>query len=288
MQNIALQPLEHKARGSLINCCFTYDLQLLVLEIEKRPEHMNNVLAPNLANELKYFVSRYKHGVLQQSYPAFTSTISFHFAQLTSDNQLLLIGGRTEPDTNNAWLYDESGQVLANYYVGDGIEDVWLTKQNKLWVTYFDEGVFGSALSNTGVLQAQLTPTALTIEWEAAGFDIADCYASNTRTDNEFWFYAYTEFFLVQVKQDTAQSFSCPIKGAHYFIFTKQGLIMGPGYDKQHATLLTQVNQGFVKKDDVCFTDEQHQTLTRKNYAFTGRSNALVAYDRQRIYWQLL
>jgi len=85
-------------------------------------------------------------------------------------------------------VYDEDGLLVREFLLGDGIQDVQATEDGKIWVSYFDEGVYGnfgwgnpggpSPIGASGLIRFD---RAGAIEWE---FDppanvepIDDCYA---------------------------------------------------------------------------------------------------------------
>ena len=44
----------------------------------------------------------------------------------------------------NAKVFDRSGNQIREFLLGDGIQNVYVTKGNKIWTSYFDEGVYGN------------------------------------------------------------------------------------------------------------------------------------------------
>ncbi len=61
---------------------------------------------------------------------------------------LLAVAGRShwrpEGPEANAVVYDRDGRELRRFLLGDGINDVRTTPDGTIWVSYFDEGVFGN------------------------------------------------------------------------------------------------------------------------------------------------
>ncbi|MGI5238910.1 hypothetical protein [Dactylosporangium sp. CA-139066] len=69
-------------------------------------------------------------------------------AQPLPGERFLAVAGRCQwrpdgPDCN-ALIYDPDGVVIAKHTFGDGIRDVGATPSGKIWVSYSDEGVYGS------------------------------------------------------------------------------------------------------------------------------------------------
>jgi hypothetical protein len=69
------------------------------------------------------------------------------FVQHVPDG-LLMVGARcawrVSGPEQNAVVFDESGKVVRRFTLGDGINDVRTDSKGSIWVSYFDEGVFGN------------------------------------------------------------------------------------------------------------------------------------------------
>jgi hypothetical protein len=94
----------------------------------------------------------------------------------------------------NAATYDWSGRLVRRFTLGDGIADVRTTPNGRVWVSYFDEGIFGNrgwnhpgppslgepgcvGFDSTGVIRARF-------DGDTAGAGpIADVYALNVAGD---------------------------------------------------------------------------------------------------------
>lgn len=61
---------------------------------------------------------------------------------------VLLVGARchwrSEGPERNAVALDWNGRELGRFTLGDGIQNVRVTRDGTIWVSYFDEGVFGN------------------------------------------------------------------------------------------------------------------------------------------------
>jgi hypothetical protein len=126
----------------------------------------------------------------------------------------------------NAVVYDRNGRVLRRFLLGDGINDVRATPDGTIWVSYFDEGVFGNfgwghpgpepvgapglrAFSATG-------QPVFAYDAARAGTDtICDAYALNVAPDGSAWVYFYTEFPIVRVRRDDYRVWELGVAGAH-------------------------------------------------------------------------
>ncbi len=74
--------------------------------------------------------------------------ISFPTAHAMLDGRILVIGSRAEwrPEggQHNAFLYAGDGVLERSACVGDGVEWAQTTRLGNVWVSYFDEGIFGN------------------------------------------------------------------------------------------------------------------------------------------------
>ena len=142
----------------------------------------------------------------------------------------LVVGARCrwhpEGAEPNAVVADFSGRILRELTLGDGIEDVMVSRNGTIWVSYFDEGVFGNfgwggpgptpigasglvAFTPTGDLRFSYDPAA-------AGTDqICDAYAMNVAANDDVWVYFYDEFPVIRIANGNYQKWSFGIGGAH-------------------------------------------------------------------------
>lgn len=129
-----------------------------------------------------------------------------HFARF-GDGRWLVVASRSDGEAN-ARVMAPDGRLLARFTLGDGIEHVAIDAEDRIWVGWFDEGIFG----NDGWREAELDrppssngiacftsdgrPLALPILPDDAGM-IADCYALNAAGPGA-WICPYTDFPLVR------------------------------------------------------------------------------------------
>lgn len=145
---------------------------------------------------------------------------------------------------NNARVYDESGQLVGEFCLGDGIEDVQASGDGAIWVSYFDEGVFGNfgwgamgvgepigsaglaCFDTTGVAQwtYRPPPNIGTID---------DCYALNVAEDAT-WAYYYSDFPLVRIGTTRQiKAWSTEVSGAKAFAVWGDRVLLFGGYEEQ-------------------------------------------------------
>ena len=159
---------------------------------------------------------------------------------------LLLVGGRcgwrpSGPD-KNALTVNARGETLARFTLGDGISDVRVAHDGTIWVSYFDEGVFGNfgwsipgpepiGASGLVAFDGRGEPK-LAYDRKAAGSDfICDAYALNVTSDGAAWVYFYTDFPLVRLFQGTYRVWPVGLKGARAVAIRGQNALLVGGYD---------------------------------------------------------
>jgi hypothetical protein len=170
-----------------------------------------SILAPYAGTVLIHDGNRIKKAAISDI------TLADPFVQLLPGNEVLLVGarcrcyenGRTE---HNAYIFDFNGQLKRKLLFGDGIADVQVGADGDIWVSYFDEGVFGNSGWINGGNELPVSSAGLVrfdtygnVKWQyrpPAGFlSIVDCYALNV-AENATWAYYYTDFTLVKVNSD--------------------------------------------------------------------------------------
>lgn len=169
------------------------------------------------------------------------------------DDSLLLACARSEyrgPDDfdRNARVYSRDGMFLREFLLGDGIEAIQATRRGELWVSYFDEGVFGNhgwrdpvgasglvAWGSAGEKIYEYEPTA------AVG-PIIDCYALNVATDEDVWCYYYTGFPLVHLHEKRiASTWNIPVAGSRAFAVGAGHALFAGGYKDRDTFVLVRL-----------------------------------------------
>jgi len=137
--------------------------------------------------------------------------IAFPSVQPLPNGEILLVGARCHyrqgnPEENAA-VFNRTGEIVRRFVLGDEINSVQTTSPGSVWVSYFDEGVFGNygwdkPMGAAGLVCFEATGRVV---WEfepPVGVDaIADCYALNVAADS-VWACYYTEFPVVKVDSE--------------------------------------------------------------------------------------
>lgn len=153
------------------------------------------------------------------------------------DGRMLIVGkgarrlsdGSHEP---NAIVYSKAGSELSEFLVGDGIEEVQVTPDGHLWVSYFDEGVFGNPLASSGVREFDASGQTLWAFIPPEGFDrIEDCYALNAAAADHVYAYYYNSFPIVQIgRGHQTRGWHTEVSGARALAVDGERVLLFGGY----------------------------------------------------------
>lgn len=142
---------------------------------------------------------------------------TYPIVQTLPGDRVVVVGSRCTrlPDGTvelNASLYRSDGMMGAKFCLGDGIQHVQVDSEGRLWVGYFDEGVFGNfgwgffggqsgPIGQSGLVCFSDSGQRL---WEfepPAGLGgIYDCYALNV-DENAVWACYYSDFPIVHIDE---------------------------------------------------------------------------------------
>jgi hypothetical protein len=161
------------------------------------------------------------------------------------DGRMLIVGkgarhlsdGSYEP---NVIVYAKAGTVLNEFLVGDGIEDVQVTSDGHLWVSYFDEGVFGNPLASSGLREFDASGQMLWAFAPPEGFDrIEDCYALNAAAPDHVYAYYYSSFPIVQIGPGhQTRGWHTDVSGARALAVDGERVLLFGGYAGERTRAL--------------------------------------------------
>jgi hypothetical protein len=158
--------------------------------------------------------------------PTRVSVVEIHDLDIAHAMVQPLPGGRTlvvgarcqwrpEGPERNAVIFDANGRKVAEGTLGDGIEEVLATPSGRIWVGYFDEGVYGNygwggpgpePIGSHGLVQFT---DAFEMLWQypydAEGGAISDAYALNVDAETA-WSCYYTDFPVVRIDAGLVQT----------------------------------------------------------------------------------
>ena len=162
----------------------------------------------------------------------------------------LLVRGRAAGKSDkNAHVHGPEGKHIRSFHAGDAIAEVQTTENSNVWVSYFDQGVFGDTplgkeglvcLDDEGRVVFRFNDLAIAEEIP----DIADCYALNVCSDRETWLYYYTEFPLVQIVDGNIAKIWTDIgsRGSKAFAVAEWQILFAGGYHKAEKLFLVDLD----------------------------------------------
>ncbi|MGW6054626.1 hypothetical protein [Streptomyces sp. NPDC055189] len=119
------------------------------------------------------------------------------------DGGFVVADARSRTSEQHVQVFDALGRESWAFRVGDAVEELLADRAGRLWVGYFDEGVFGDdELSHPG-LRCWSAGGEPLWAYEAAdgASQIYDCYALNVAED-AVWVCAYGDFAVLEVRPD--------------------------------------------------------------------------------------
>ena len=165
-------------------------------------------------------------------------------------NDLLLVCARSYykgPNNfeKNGRVYTRDGKFIRSMLLGDGIQSVQATSDGVIWTSFFDEGVFGNfgwedPIGVSGLVAWDSEGNKLYEFQPPEGLDsICDCYALNVESEDDVWFYYYTEFPLVHLHHNRVESFwEMPIGGSDAFAISAGKAMFRGGYKERDSYYL--------------------------------------------------
>jgi hypothetical protein len=209
------------------------------------------------------------------------TTENYHAVQPLREGRWLLVRGRAGRSDRNAHLFEADGTPGPKIHVGDAVADVQTTERGRVWVSYFDEGVFGDdPLSQSGLScfdgdgrpvfrLGDLTDPVLK--------SMADCYALNVCSDRETWLYFYTDFPLVRLLDGKlAGSWRMPVAGSQGFAVRDERVLLAGSYDRRESLFLGRLDT--LEFEELTPVDQEGEPL-RQFRAFGRRDRLFLATD---------
>lgn len=143
---------------------------------------------------------------------------------------------------------------MADGTLGDGIQEVFTTPSGKVWVGYFDEGVYGNygwgapgpePMGAHGIVRFA---SDLTVDWQypydAEGGAISHVYAMNVDAETA-WSSYYTDFPIVRIAENEVSTWRGGSDGARALLVDDARCALIGGYGaKKHRALLGSLNSG--------------------------------------------
>lgn len=221
---------------------------------------------------------------------------NFHCVNFLPTNEILLTCARCRYKSaneidKNARIYSRKGELSRDFVAGDGINNVQIDIDGNIWISYFDEGIFGNfgwnePLGAPGLICWNKDGSKI---WEFEPIDelnyMADCYAMNIDSNNNIWFYYYTEFPLVKLDNAKQMKFwDTGIKGSSSLNISENNILMADGYDENNFIFLAVKENKLEKVKKIKFKDEEGNALDKRSYIPSAGSN-ISFFSQHKIYF---
>lgn len=224
--------------------------------------------------------------------------LAFPKVEMFPDGRLLLAGARcywraeTDYDLNGIIFDPRTGQENRVLF-GDGISDLQIDEHGRIWVAYFDEGIFGNyGWGHPGpapVGQAGLVCFSALGEkvWEFpndAGHAIYDCYALNV-SGAEAVIFSYPDFQICRISSDFQLTLKrTKLRGCHAFAMSESEILFSGQYDDPPDVAYV----GRLDRDGIILVRRAHLLMpdgsARPSGRLQGRGKHLYHFGGDGVY----
>jgi hypothetical protein len=152
-----------------------------------------------------------------------------------TDGRWVVVATRAHRGDPNARLFAVDGSLINSFEIGDGVEQIACAPDGRIWVAYFDEGIFGVADPDGSWPPASSGLAVFDAlgkcQWRFAleGYSIADCYALST-SGQEVWASPYAEFPVFCIEGAGVRSWKNSIVGARAITAGNGHVVLAGGY----------------------------------------------------------
>ena len=182
-----------------VSIAIGHDNDLFVLLAEERPPLINGCFPATVTEEsYSYHVVHVKDGQKTVVHLP-EEKWNYHYIQPIDNGHILLVGARSyyhdaQNIEENARVYDKNGRLIRSFCLGDGIEHVYVTKNQEIWTGYFDEGVFGNygweePIGRSGLVGWNASGHKIDSMEEDKEYSIFECLALTSDAENRIWFF---------------------------------------------------------------------------------------------------
>ena len=270
-----------------------YDGKAYFLFSSKIPERINGMFVNTIANSEYTALAvtpSWENGTVEKVEKLHfgSHAMNFRFLRPVPDGSFLLLGSRCmyskkNGPENNAVFTDREGNVLRELTFGDGIADCIVRADGIIITSYFDEGVMGNYGWDDPIGSCGLCA------WTADGRniwrcdrDILDCYAMNTDSEGNLWYYYYTDFLLVRTDFRSEAEYNPAVEGASCFAVAGNGriLIMDGGYDDEDSFYVSRIDGDQTEdREPLEFVREDASPVTAAPRVFSGTKALVLTGD---------
>jgi hypothetical protein len=198
---------------------------------------------------------------------------------------------RPEGAEKNAVAVDWSGKTIDQFTLGDGIQDLRVTSDGTIWVSYFDEGVFGNygwqePMGMSGLVSfAKSGERRFAYDSGAARTDdICDAYAMNVAGPSDVWVYFYTEFPIVRILDGSYHVWKLGHAGSRALAVHQDHALLFSDYEHRSVAYVIELRAGGkAKKTGKIEVATEHGEPLGDAYAW-GMGSALYFYQERCVY----
>lgn len=267
---------------TLCHASLGFDGEIYILLASADPELFDGSFPQTRTNEsVNYKALVFKEGKYR-TIPINNQKWNYHFLQPLGEKHLLLACARSTNYGNgkvdeNARIFDREGNFIRSFCIGDGIEHLYTSRDEKIWAGYFDEGIFGNfgwdnnPIGKSGLICWDSNGKIIGEHEQPANHFIMDCYALNIPANNEAWFYFYSDFQLGVRKNGKTEYFIPDIKGGTAFAVYDDLLLFNGGYGVHDRFYLFKRNGFRYRKiKEIVFTDPAGRKLKLSSLSVRG------------------
>jgi len=211
---------------------------------------------------------------------------NYHAIQPLPSGRWLAVRARaTSINDNNAHVFDAEGRHVTSFHVGDGIADCQATIDGQIWVSYFDEGVYGDVPTGQSGLVTFDSKGETLGTYADAGDQvggISDCYAMNVTSASDVWLCYYTDFPIAHLHRGKLQNYwsDNPVSGSHTFAIGNGFIVFAGSYD--HHDVLLRLQLADMQMETLSIVDEDLRSIL--GYLAIGRGNKLFLQAQDIVY----
>jgi len=251
-------------KGTLVAFNVGPDGEVFIVYAMKRTDYLfsqGSAIFPKIVGEAPqvYRVIKIQDAAVVMDMLIENEQFNIHDVQPMAEN-LLLACARSEYRASNDFdlngrIYSRDGALIGEILLGDGVQSIQATRRGEIWVSYFDEGVFGNfgwdtpfgasgllALDHSGQTVYQFEPNGKLDH-------IVDCYALNVANESDIWCYYYTDFPLVQIQnKKIVASWNVPVSGSSAFAINGDLVLFAGGYDHRNEFELVHLDSDGTAK----------------------------------------
>jgi hypothetical protein len=168
--------------------------------------------------------------------------LPFCQVQPLPDGQILVAAARG----GGAVVFDADGEPVRRGNVRDGIEHLLTTPAGRIWIGYFDEGVYGGdSVAHHGIVRFT---TDLEPDWvypfDTSFGPVDDCYSLNVEAETA-WSCYYGDFPIVRISDGTVTGWSNTTAGAAALITGTDACALIGGYrDDRDRVVIGHLTEG--------------------------------------------